>query len=150
MPRKAKERQLDLFQEGPSPPKANADGATPSSTKGVPTLSKAKVPPSKPKGTPRKTKGRAIPLSLAALEVAGVQVAQVKGHLALEERETGVSFLEGDSRAEITTANAKWIQRIESLGYWPIHVTIYQDGGDIRVYNVPKRIIQLPADIRSR
>ena len=89
------------------------------------------------------------PPSLSDLEAAGVRVDRIKGHLALEERETGVAFLETDAHAEVTTANAQWIKRIESLGYKPKYVTIYEDGGEIRVYDVPKRIIQMPSDQRQ-
>ena len=78
-----------------------------------------------------------------------MRVDRVKGYLVREERETGIAFLETDTYAEVTTANERWIKRIESLGYRPNYVAIYADGGEIRVYDVPKQIIPLPADRRS-
>ena len=96
----------------------------------------------------RKTKGRVRPPTLGELEAAGVRVDRVKALLALEERETGIAFLETDSRAEITTSNMRWIRRIEFLGYRPKHVTVFLDA-EIRLNDVPKSIIQLPARNRK-
>ena len=141
-------RQLELPLKGPDVQKTRTKKtASIHATSGSDRRKRQEVLSSGP--TYQRASKRPKPPSLSDLEAAGVRVDRIKGHLAMEERETGVAFLETDTHAEVTTANAQWIKRIESLGYKPKYVAIYEDGGEIRVYDVPKRVIQLPADPRQ-
>ena len=149
MPRTVKPTQLSLLPAEPDPRKSKTNGATRTTSKKtvkVPVVSastKARVNHSRVTKATAPRKVRAKSPTLNDLEAAGIRVDRVRAPLALEERETGIAFLETDPRAEITTSNARWIKRIESLGYRPTHVTVFLDA-EIRVYDVPKRIIQLP------
>ena len=108
-------------------------------------------PPKRP-STPRpRAEGRTASGTRAGywtvehLEARGVEVRRCSGPLGAEERETGVSFLEAERMAEVTTANSRWMKRIESLGHLPSVVNVFEGGGEIRVYSIPKRLVKLPS-----
>ena len=156
MPRTVKPTQLDLLPAEPSPRKAKTNGATRATSKKKvkspvgSAATKASAGHSKmtKPARPRKVRGAIKPPTLGELEASGVLVDRVKAPLSRQEMETGIAFLETDSRAEITTSSTRWIRRIESLGYRPTYVTVFLDA-EIRLYDVPKSIIQLPARNRK-
>ena len=83
-------------------------------------------------------------------EGLGVPVTWFDAHLLLEERETGVHFLEADRLAEVYTARTSWQRRLEVAGYRPTKILAYtKGGGDFRTYQVPKTAIMMPYPPKS-
>jgi hypothetical protein len=78
-----------------------------------------------------------------------VLVRRIPGVLHQDERETAIGWTVADTLAEVTTAEARWKKRIESLGYKPEIINLYEEGGEIRVYDIPKRLLLLPSRAAS-
>ena len=81
----------------------------------------------------------------------GADAIILKQKLVKADRETSVSFYDVSCRiAEITTANVKWQNRLESLGIIPVSLTRFEgDKAEIRYYDkVPLNLIKLPANGR--
>lgn len=92
-------------------------------------------------------------LSLSALRKQGVKVEHVKSTIALNERETSITYNEADDTAEVAAFNSRWMAKTESLGYIPREVYVCQGrgqhGAELRICVVPKSILRLPAAKRK-
>ena len=67
------------------------------------------------------------------------------------ERETAINFMETHQTASVYTANTKWQNRIESLGFEPTQIDTFMDTGvDIRTYTIPVEYIKMPSRGRGR
>ncbi len=65
--------------------------------------------------------------------------------LTREGRETTVKFLHNATIAEVMTALAQWVSRLEGSGLKPIRILAFEQGdGEMRWYPVPKGWIKRP------
>ena len=99
--------------------------------------------PARKRPTKRDSKSRWGLYPAQELAQRGAEVRYCAGPLDLDERETSISFLEGERTAEIHTTSAQWMRKIESLGHMPYFVEVYDDC-EARIYKVPKSIISIP------
>ena len=82
--------------------------------------------------------------SWQAWEAEGVPVEymdrlQSPHGLTREERETRINYLHNSTIAEVMTARAQWMRRLEGAGLKPIKIMAFECGdGEVRWYSMPK------------
>lgn len=78
-------------------------------------------------------------------EALGVRRQRAAGELTRSERETSLSFIETERKAEVNTSNIAWMKRLEGCGAVPESIQTYAIGdGQFRWYIVPKKWIKKP------
>ena len=76
----------------------------------------------------------------------GVRVQHTIGDLPRSERETGLSFIDSESVAEVNTCRKDWMRRLENDGAVPESIQTYEDGeGEFRWYVIPKGWVKKPS-----